>query len=287
MPFKKLLLCLVHFAISANGISSIHLSQNVDIQVKTALAFQGKVREAIARNCEKMQLGGVVELDGGHFGGKPRSGRIRKKARKSAVAAKAQADINYQNRAGPKPRSIPSKANLERLKKRRIAFVMRRHSGTKGFGADKTFVFIVSAETAVEVAPYIKKYVTPGAVVMTDESNAYHNLSLQFTHRTVNHQIEYSSKEGYNENQAESYFSRLRRYYLGVAHKSEPKYMLHIGLEMAWREDLRRATQLEKCKVLCEGIFSTGLSRLWRGYWQGIAQHTSEAMVIASSGLAL
>ena len=78
----------------------------------------------------------------------------------------------------------------------------------------------------------------------------------------------------------------MRRYFIGVGHKSEPKYMLHICIEMAWREDMRRKTQLEKMQSLLKSIFTAGRSQLLRGYWQGIAKHTTELMVIKSSGLA-
>ena len=192
LPYKKILMCMAFFSNAANGVSAIKLAHDLDIQVKTARVLVGKIREALAKCIEPMQLSGTVEVDGGHFGGRPRSGRVRRKPSPEAVAAKAQAMINFQNGTGPKPKPSTSKANLWRLKKRRIVFVMRRHSGQKGFGADKTFVFIVTAEIAKEVMPFINLYVAPGATVMTDESNAYHSLSGTFTHHSVNHQIEYS-----------------------------------------------------------------------------------------------
>lgn len=78
-----------------------------------------------------------------------------------------------------------------------------------------------------------------GSKIMTDECNAYTRLNANYEHEVVNHQIEYSTIDGVNENQAESYFSRLRRYVFGIAHNSRPKYLADIAWEMAWREDVR------------------------------------------------
>ena len=49
----------------------------------------------------------------------------------------------------------------------------------------------------------------------------------------------------------------------------EPKYLHDIAIEMAWREDMRRETEGIKLRSLLTAIFRYGLSKWWRGYWQG------------------
>lgn len=115
----------------------------------------------------------------------------------------------------------------------------------------------------------VTSYITPGSTIMTDENPAYNRLSSWFTHRAVEHAVEFSTLDGVNDNQAESYYSRLRRYVLGVSHRIEPKYLADIAIEMAWREDMRRRTEKEKLSNLLHALFSNGLSKWWRGYWQG------------------
>jgi hypothetical protein len=90
-----------------------------------------------------------------------------------------------------------------------------------------------------------------------------------YTHKTVQHSLEYSTIDGVNDNQAESFFSRLWRYVLGVGLRVEPKYLKDIAVEMAWREDMRRETEGEKLRCLLKASFRYGLSVWWRGYWQG------------------
>lgn len=46
-------------------------------------------------------------------------------------------------------------------------------------------------------------------------------------------------------------------------------HLLDYAQEFAWREDVRTRTEVEKLKDLVKRVFSCGLSRWWRGYWQG------------------
>jgi hypothetical protein len=51
----------------------------------------------------------------------------------------------------------------------------------------------------------------------SDELSAYGNLEyIGYTHEAVNHSFEFSTDSGVNQNQAESYFSRLQRACIGA-----------------------------------------------------------------------
>jgi hypothetical protein len=213
------------------------------------------MRESIQLVHEIPVMSGVIELDGGHFGGRPRSGRVRRKPSRAAIADKVNALMTAQNEGKKPPKTRPSKANLKRLKNRRIVFTIRQHSGQKGFGAKHTYVTILNAESAEQVKVSILKMVAPGSTIMSDENAAYSWLeSAGYEHEVVNHQHEFSTLDGVNENQAESYFSRLRRFVLGVALRIEPKYMIDYAMEMAWREDMRRETEGQKNSTLLSSI---------------------------------
>jgi hypothetical protein len=113
------------------------------------------------------------------------------------------------------------------------------------------------------------RYVTAGAQVMTDENPAYNSYSARYQHYTVEHSKEFSTPEGVNENQAESYFSRLRRAEYGIYHGFRPEYLADYANEFAWREDVRRKTEGEKLRELLTWILAPGVSLWWRGYFQG------------------
>jgi len=268
LPFKRILLMVTNFVAGAKGVAALHTHRMWNVHAKTAFVLNQKIREAVGEIHELPPLEGVVELDGGHFGGRPRSGRVRRRPDKDQrIAEKIQMEMAAQNARKPKPKSKPTKANRERLKKRRIIFVMRQHSGQYGLGSATTRVYVLTAETAAEVRAPIMGAVKPGSMIMSDENAAYSWLSQHFEHHVVNHQLEYSSSQGINENQAESFFSRLRRYVLGVGHKFEPQYILDYAKEMAWREDCRRETEGTKTDSLTRGLLRPHRSK-WRGYFQ-------------------
>jgi hypothetical protein len=56
----------------------------------------------------------------------------------------------------------------------------------------------------------------------------------------VNHSREFKGDDGATVNQAEGFFSRLRRAEYGIHHRISGQYLYQYANEMAWREDRRR-----------------------------------------------
>lgn len=263
LPFKKILLMLFIFSSSPNGISASALSRQVGINYKTAWVFCHKLRESIARTEDKTLMTGEVHVDGGHFGGKPRSGQFRNKAKPEAVAEKIKLGKNQGAR-----RSRMSHANYERRKRnRRIVMVVRQVKPS--IGAFRTRCFLTKAEDDKAARYIANNYIEKGSVVRTDECPAYNRFSSHFLHQTVEHSKEYSTLDGVNNNQAESFFSRLRRSEYGTFHRMMARYMIDYAREMAWREDHRKKSEKTKFDDLLKRALSVGYSRWWRGYWAG------------------
>lgn len=273
LSLSKIAFIVEKFCSAANGISALRVSANANVQYKTAWVALHKLRESIIRTNQLSKLKGEVHVDGGHFGGKPRSGQFRHKAKPEEIAAKIKLGKSQGAR-----RSRGTRANYERKKKnRRIVMVAREV--VPGVGGTKTAVFLSSTEND-KAAKYIAdNFIEPGSLVRTDENSAYSSYSARFTHETVEHSKEYSTIDGVNNNQAESYFSRLRRCEYGVTHQMQARYMWDYANEMAWREDSRWKTAKEKFDDLLFRTLSTGLTRWWRGYWQGYRRR--DEMLIA------
>src|SRR5207237_1054334 len=66
------------------------------------------------------------------------------------------------------------------------------------------------------------------------------SLHASYDMRRVNHSTEYMADDGANTNQAESFFSRLRRAEYGVHHRISGRHLHLYASEMAFREDARR-----------------------------------------------
>lgn len=155
---------------------------------------------------------------------------------KAAITAHVEAQILGKKNQDKAPRRAGrSKGNWIRFKKRRVVMVLRELYPERGKGAKRTIIAVCMSENETDAIQLAQRYIAPGSLVMTDENPAYNQLSCWHDHRTVQHAVEFSTVDGVNDNQAESYFSRLRRYVLGVSHRIEPKYMADIAVEMAWR----------------------------------------------------
>lgn len=74
--------------------------------------------------------------------------------------------------------------------------------------------------------------------------------------------------KGVCTNQAESYFSRLRRAEIGTHHHISGRYLHSYANEMAWREDNRRKPNGTLYMLAVGAALGHPVSREWKGYWQ-------------------
>ena len=257
--YRKLLLAIFAFIINHKGLPALALRRIIGGTYRTSFTLLHKIREAVMITADKKKLAGTVEVDGAHFSGRPRKGR------KMSGTEQRVPEIpkKYQHRRKLPASSFPTNPN------RRIVMVLRETSGPQ-VGASRTVVAICRTENSVDMEALIKEFVVPGSTIRSDELPAYGNLKYQgYVHETVNHSVEFSTDTGVNQNQAESFFSRMRRAVLGVYHRITPKYMLDYASEMAWREDLRRKTTKKQMKNLVSRVFGAGISKDWINYGHG------------------
>jgi len=232
LPVRTLLMAFSLFVNAAKGISSLQLSRYLGLHAKTAFVLLHKLRYALMSTAATTQLSGVVEIDGGWFGGhvRPENHRVARIDRR-----------RRQHQSG----------------KRRCVVVMRQRGGP-------TVTAVVKHE--VEAVPIIRRRVARGSTVHADEARAWDELHASFDMKRINHREAYS-KDGACTNQAESYISRLRRAESGQHHHIGPHLDQYAG-EMAWREDMRRndtGTQFNACGRV---VLGHPPSRAWTGYWQ-------------------
>ena len=83
----------------------------------------------------------------------------------------------------------------------------------------------------------------------------------------INHSVAFS-KDDACTNQAESYFSRVRRSEIGVHHRIAGPYLNAYASEMAWREDNRRVSNGEQFTAIAGLAARFPVSVKWSRYWQ-------------------
>ena len=238
MSLRDILAAIAIFTNGAKGYSALQLSRDLDCQYKTAFVLAHKLREAIGAEFDGRTLSGEVEVDGAYFGGyvKPENVKADRKDRRLR-----------ENRTG----------------KRRVVVIMRERNG-------KSFPFVCKTED--QSVGTIRERVMSGTTVYADEASSWDALHASYDTRRVNHSIQFKDEDACT-NQAESYFSRLRRAEIGTHHHVSGQYLASYAREMAWREDYRRVPNGEQFGMIVAATMAHSVSRQWKGYWQRNVTH--------------
>ncbi|TWB21175.1 transposase-like zinc ribbon protein [Nitrospirillum amazonense] len=208
LSIRDYLAAIVLFVNAVKGISALQLGRDMDISYKAAWVLCHKLREAMASEMKGASVGGsgeTVEVDGCYVGGhvRPANYKANRKDRRLA-----------QHQTG----------------KRKVVVAIRERGG-------RTVAAVFPTEEAS--ADFIKARVEKGTTVHTDEAHSWEPLRTKFRIRQINHSFAYSHDDACT-NQAESFFSRLRRAEWGQYHQISDLYLGRYAAEMGWREDHRR-----------------------------------------------
>ncbi len=236
MSFTDLLAAIVIFVNGAKGVAALQLSRDLACQYKTAFVLTHKLREAMAREQIGRTLDGMVEIDGAYFGGyvKPENRKEDRKDRRLA-----------ENRTG----------------KRQCVVIMRERNG-------KSLPFIVRNEG--DAVPYVRDHVGTLVTIHADEGTGWDALHAGWDVKRINHSVAFLD-DGACTNQAESYFSRLRRMEVGTHHHIAGPYLHQYAREASWREDNRRVDNGMQAAMVTSAAMACKVSRAWKGYWQRAA----------------
>lgn len=233
MSLRDLLAAIAIFVNGAKGISALQLSRDLDCQYKTAFVLAHKLREAMASEMKGKKLQGTVEIDGAYFGGhiKPANKRLDR---------------------------IDRRLKKHQTGKRKAVVVMREREGNA-----KTTIH----KEEGDAVPVIQDTVVTGSTIMADEGAGWDDLHARYDMERINHTWAYSA-DGACTNQAESFFSRLRRAEIGTHHHISGDYLDAYADEMAWRENNRRKSNGEQFEKATRLAITHPVSRKWKGYWQ-------------------
>jgi hypothetical protein len=141
---------------------------------------------------------------------------------------------------------------------RRVVVVLRERQG-------RTLPFVVKSEC--EGAAIVRERVALGSHLHADDGAHWDPLELIYASHRIDHGAAYSW-DGACTNQAESYFSRLRRAEIGQHHHISGPYLHAYAGEMAWREDTRRKPNGTLYLLAAGAALGHPVSRQWAGYWQ-------------------
>ncbi|HFC8550453.1 TPA: IS1595 family transposase [Neisseria lactamica] len=251
LSIQHYLYAIALFANAAKWLSACHLSRDLNVQYKTAFTLAHKIRESLLVKEQTEPLCGEVHIDGTYI-----HTYVRPKNRKTD-----RIDRRLKENANPDKRAV---------------MVMRsRYSREEtevcpyAVGAKRTLTFPVMSETAAVAEKLAGRYIKAGSRIHADENPAYDGLIVRYDLRRVNHQREYGTSDGINNNLAESYFGRFKRMIVGTYHKIGNRYLDCYAGECAYREDHRRYDNRRLFDGMLERCLCSVETTDWRGYWQG------------------
>lgn len=234
LPIRDYLAAIAIFVNAVKGISALQLGRDLSVQYKTAFVLAHKLREAMMAEQQAVaELSGTVEIDGAYVGGYVRGANDKTKQKDRRLP---------QNQTG----------------KRQSVVVIRERGG-------RTLPFVVGREA--DGAAIVRQRVASGTIIHADEAGGWDVLHASYDMRRINHSKAFSM-DGACTNQAESFFSRLRRAELGQHHHISGKYLAAYANEMAWREDRRRTSNGDLWRMVAGAALTHPVSRMWAGYWQ-------------------
>jgi transposase-like protein len=239
MPLRSYLMAIAIFANEVKGKSMLAMARDLGVAYQTSFVLAHKMREAMAAEVRQTAIGGEgkkAEVDGGYFGGyvKPANRREDRKDRRLR-----------QNRNG----------------KRKVVVVIRERGG-------KTLPGVFRNEA--DALHFIRQRVAPQTTLYADEAGSWNALAARFTLHRIDHGEAYSLQDEAqtHTNNAEGFFSRMRRAEIGHHHHLAGPYLLRFAQEAAWREDHKREANGAQVDRIVALVMANKPSVDFCGYWQ-------------------
>ncbi len=226
IPFTKWLMTIHLMTSSKKGVSSLQISRELGITMKSAWFMTHRIREAM-RQTDGGPLTGIVEVDETYVGGKPRRG---------------------DGRHHPRGRGTP---------KQPVLVLVERDGQARSLPVENVTGATLKAE--------VRKHVDPAATVVTDELASYTGLAETFAaHETVCHSAgEYSrtAPDGtvIHTNTGESFFALIKRGHYGIFHQLSKKHLFRYVQEFQFRWNHRKVTDGERMLAAIMGVIGKRL----------------------------
>ncbi len=214
LPIRTWLMAFAIMCSAKKGISALQLQRQLGIgSYRSAWHLCHRIRHAMGKEPMKGLLlganGGTVQVDETYVGGKPRRG-------------------GKKSHAGRGTNKTPVVALIER--------------------GGRARAHVVPDVTAKTLKQSIRDNVDVSARIMTDELRSYRGLEKEFAggHDVVRHSAGEYARDDVNTNEAEAYFSLLKRGLVGSFHHVSKRHLPKYIDEFSFRWDLRKANDSER-----------------------------------------
>ncbi|GMO53061.1 MAG: hypothetical protein Pg6C_19180 [Treponemataceae bacterium] len=218
----------IHLIINdKKGISGCQLQRELGVTYKTAWRMLKQIRVAMGNRDMKETFDVFVEIDETYVGGKP-----RKENKNFDKNGNVISSDKPKNKRGRGTKKTPVVGVKERNSKQVYAQVMLPNEEGKK----------LSGKQLLSVLDEVCK---EGTLVISDDFSGYAILDKKteknYIHVSVNHSLgQFSAGNGIDTNGIESFWSLVKREYIGTHHHYSVKYTQNYIDEMSFRQNNRK-----------------------------------------------
>jgi transposase-like protein len=237
IPVRTWVFVVFEMASSKNGVSAREIERKYDLTPKTAWFMMHRIREAMKREPMSSLLTGRVVADETWYGGKP------------------------SNRHGHDPKKHD--ARLGGTDKTPIIALVSRETGEVRSRA-------VTKVDGENLRAVLEHNIDPGQTHLhTDNSRTYQHPSVTgdfASHSTVDHSVREYVRGDVTTNQAETYFSQLKRSIDGTHHHVSVEHLPRYLAEFDFRYSTCKQTDTERMRNLAQNV--AGRRLIYRDFGQ-------------------
>ena len=201
----------------SKGISSLQLVGWLNVTQKTAWFLNHRIRQMLTDK-EPELLNGISEIDETYVGAALKNVHKSKKDAKKA------------------------KGNFGKT----MVFGAVQREG-------KVIAKVVKDTSAETLVNAVNEHIEQGSTMVSDENQAYNQLSLKYTHVRVNHSAKEYVRGEAHTNTIEGFWSLLKRQINGIHHSVSPKHLQRYCNEATYRYNNKRIPQDERFITALKG----------------------------------